>query len=126
VRIEPLDARARAFGSAARRVPTAFPAFLDLLEQEDECGRWYLTTQYDSDADTDDASGADDARRASGRAEEDEDGGEVPEPELDPICPPPTDAFAPDFPLAPPLMGHLVLQQCNLWSVALFLLLATL
>lgn len=36
-------------------------------------------------------------------------------PPLDPLLPSPTNALADEFPLQPELMGHLVLQQTNLW-----------
>lgn len=98
MRIEPFDDTVGTFGTAAARTTTAFPAFLDLLDKDTERGRWYLTTQYD------DRDGEDD--------EEDDILGE---PKLDPICPAPTDKFVLDFPLHPPVMGNLVLQQCNLW-----------
>jgi hypothetical protein len=99
VRIEPFDDAVGTFGTAAARTTTALPAFLDLLEQDAERGRWYLTTQYGDEGKDGDGE-EDDTQR---------------EPRLDPICPAPTDKLVLDFPLHPPVMGNLVLQQCNLW-----------
>jgi hypothetical protein len=96
VRIEPFNDAIGTFGTAAARKTTSFPAFLDLLDSADERARWYLTTQYEADV-------------------ENQDEGKHTGPHLDPICPAPTDKFVLDFPLRPPTMGNLVLQQCNLW-----------
>jgi hypothetical protein len=96
VRIEPFNDTIGTFGTAAARKTTSFPAFLDLLDSADERARWYLTTQYEADV-------------------ENQDEGKHMGPHLDPICPAPTDKFVLDFPLRPPTMGNLVLQQCNLW-----------
>ena len=75
----------RQFGTDVERVSTKFRDFLASLQRKD--GPYpYLTTQY---------------------AEQDLDAMTV--------LPPPADALADDFPLVPRLMGHLFLQQVNLW-----------
>jgi hypothetical protein len=109
VQIEPFNMAVNTFGTAAKRRTTSFPAFLDLLAQDAERGRWYLTTQYDESA----------HETNQIDTTESEDGDETmeleEEPKLDPICPPPTDKFVLDFPLRPSIIGNLVLSQCNLW-----------
>lgn len=72
-----------------------FAEFLDILQDEKQAGKYYLTTQYEQDAGDD--------------VEDDE------WPALDPTLPSPTHKLQSDMPLHPRILGHLALQQCNFW-----------
>jgi hypothetical protein len=95
VKIEPFNTSTNSFGTGLARRSIPFPQFLDILQDESQKGKWYLTTQYDEEQDNGD--------------------GENEEPPRDPICPPPTDKLVLDFSQRPRLMGNLVLQQSNIW-----------
>lgn len=106
VKIEPIHPSAGHFGTSAKRKQVAFAEYLDLLQQPDSAGKWYLTTQYVEEQ-------AEDLQhklspQSSVESSEDE-------PELDTVLPTPTNALSNDFPTSPELLGSLTLQQCNLW-----------
>ncbi|EIN14656.1 Clavaminate synthase-like protein [Punctularia strigosozonata HHB-11173 SS5] len=105
VKIEPVNPATGTFGSSMPRRTVLFPRFLDILSDETQRGKWYLTTQYEEE----DAKPVDQEWNADMEIVD-----ETPV-ELDPICPPPTDALVGDFPRRPKIMGNLVLQQSNLW-----------
>lgn len=95
VKVEPIHPDEHCFGTAMPRQTMSFAEFLDLVQNPDEAGQCYLTTQYEQDEEED---------------EEDEE-----EPVLDPVLPSPTHKLRSDLPLHPRVLGDLVLQQCNLW-----------
>jgi hypothetical protein len=102
VKIEPVNPVTGTFGSSMPRRTVPFSDFLDMLSEESQRGKWYLTTQYE-DEETD--------RQSDGSV------GVVDEDsvQIDQTCPPPTNSLVSDFPNRPGIMGNLVLQQCNLW-----------
>ncbi|KAG8942741.1 hypothetical protein FRC04_003511 [Tulasnella sp. 424] len=83
--MELMDQESKLFGTEVRWISTGFRDFLD-SPQNNKGPYHYLITQYSDDDD------------------------DVPD-----TFPPPTNALKDDFPLVPPLMGNLVLQQENLW-----------
>ncbi|SPO28742.1 uncharacterized protein UTRI_04620 [Ustilago trichophora] len=109
VKIEPVHPAAGHFGTSVKRKKVKFAEFLDILQDQESAGKWYLTTQYVEQGEQDQFppkhSTSDDADS------EDSDY----EPELDNVLPAPTNALSNDFPAKPELLGNLVLQQCNLW-----------
>ncbi|PKI84213.1 hypothetical protein MVES1_001487 [Malassezia vespertilionis] len=96
VRVEPIHPEQECFGTATPRTTINFKAYLDVLKEEECAGRYYLTTQYESE---------------DAAEEVDEDCGPV----LETVLPSPTHALKNDFPLQPRIVGNLALQQCNLW-----------
>ncbi|WFD01218.1 hypothetical protein MYAM1_003980 [Malassezia yamatoensis] len=98
VRVEPIHPEHKVFGTSTRRENMLFADYLDSLQGEN-ARNYYLTTQYELDLAQDDP------------LEQDLDKG----PPLDTILPAPTNFLQDDFPLYPRVLGHLVLQQCNLW-----------
>lgn len=99
VKIEPVHPSAGHFGTSAKRKQVPFADYVDLLEDPESAGNWYLTTQYTEDEQLD--------KPASDLNDN--------EPEQDTVLPSPTNALSNDFPKSPELLGSLVLQQCNLW-----------
>lgn len=95
--VEPVHPKEQCFGTSMQRQPMQLKKLLDLLHDPAQDGTFYLTTQYEAEAD-DAASTATDEG-----------------PGLDPVLPSPTHKLRDDFPLHPRLLGDLVLQQCNLW-----------
>lgn len=100
-----------------------------MLEDQEQAGKWYMTTQYDDDGSEDDE---DDEEEDGDEAEVNgTNGGHnghgttpevrinerlLPKLDVDVSLPAPTDLLAHLFPLpGPEIMGNLVLQQCNLW-----------
>lgn len=51
VKIEPIHPTAGHFGTAAKRKQVLFSEYLDLLQDPQQRGKWYLTTQYEEDQD---------------------------------------------------------------------------
>lgn len=121
VKIEPLDTMRDRFGTGAMRKKVPLAAFLDILTDESERGKWYMTTQYEEDEEklmepTPSLFVSSSQQRLSPFETEKSDESTLPEVDLDLSLPPPTDALAHLFPLpGPKIMGGLVLQQCNLW-----------
>lgn len=89
--IEPLHKELKQFGSGAKRTKMNFADFLSRLQNSEDV---YLTTQYEE--------------------EEDADNKDAPLV----VFSPPLHKFKDDFPSAPRPMGHLALQQVNLWMGA--------
>lgn len=87
IKVEPMHAKKKQYGTNVKRVSKTFGAFLSSLQQEDAESYDYLTTQYD-DADPDPAAAA---------------------------FPEPMRSLLKDVPPKPKVMGNLVLQQMNLW-----------
>ncbi|PWY99640.1 hypothetical protein BCV70DRAFT_176327 [Testicularia cyperi] len=112
VKIEPVHPSAGHFGTSVKRSKVAFARYLDILQQPESAGKWYLTTQY---AETDGSSASISASDSMPSDSDNETDDSDLEPEMDPVLPAPTNALSSDFPKTPELMGSLVLQQCNLW-----------
>lgn len=99
VRVEPVHPEEDCFGTSTPRTTMSFGEYLDMIQDADAAGKYYLTTQYELDAE-----------------EEDEDEDDLDDgPPLDTLLPSPTNKLASDFPRNPRVLGNLVLQQCNLW-----------
>ncbi|WFD34146.1 hypothetical protein MCUN1_000982 [Malassezia cuniculi] len=81
------------FGTGNARERMRLRELVEKLEGGEE--GYYLTTQYESGEDEEDA--------------------EEEWPAVDDVLPAPTDRLAGDFPAQPEVLGELVLQQCNLW-----------
>jgi len=97
VMVEPVHPKEQCFGTSMKRQPMKLRELLDRLHDPAQDGTFYLTTQYEADADDAASAATDDG------------------PGLDPVLPSPTHKLREDFPLHPRLLGDLVLQQCNLW-----------
>ncbi|CBQ68297.1 conserved hypothetical protein [Sporisorium reilianum SRZ2] len=106
VKIEPVHPDAGHFGTSVKRNKVRFSQFLDILQDKDSAGKWYLTTQYVEQGDQ---------QTPPTRSDEADSDDSDYEPEMDNVLPAPTNALSNDFPAKPHLLGNLVLQQCNLW-----------
>jgi hypothetical protein len=129
VKIEPVDAIRDQFGTSAKRKTVQLSTFLDMLEDPELSGKWYMTTQYEDDESEDDEDdeedSADEAEISGNHGNHDMNGTIqeikinerlLPKLDVDVSLPAPTDSLAHLFPLpGPEIMGNLVLQQCNLW-----------
>lgn len=111
VKIEPVHPSAGHFGTSVKRKKVKFAEFLDILDDTDSAGKWYLTTQYVEEGEQDQSPQPSTSANGSDSDSEDSDY----EPELDNVLPAPTNALSNDFPAKPEIFGNLVLQQCNLW-----------
>ena len=130
VKIEPVDAVRDQFGTGSKRKTVPLSTFLDMLEDVEQAGKWYMTTQYEeeegSDADDEDDDDDDLLERWCGKRLNDCCTDEACDLEIDEqllssfkvdvSLPAPTSSLAHLFPLpGAEIMGDLVLQQCNLW-----------
>jgi hypothetical protein len=126
VKIEPVDAVRDRFGTSAKRKTVQLSTFLDMLEDPQMAGKWYMTTQYDDDEDEDDEDDDEEEPEEKTQMNGHHENGIIPEVKIDErilpkldidlSLPAPTDSLAHLFPLpGPEIMGNLVLQQCNLW-----------
>lgn len=91
VKVEPMHAAKKQYGTDVERVSTTFGSFLDSLQVDSETYN-YLTTQYDDNV------GLDDSDVVAAQA-----------------FPEPVRSLIHDLPMAPKIMGNLALQQMNLW-----------
>lgn len=115
VKIEPLHPHAGHFGTSVKRIKLTFSEFLDILKDPSSSGKCYLTTQYLEESEQEHASQSSSHNSSTTHTHSDSDDDSDSEPELDNVLPAPTNALSSDFPAKPELLGHLVLQQCNLW-----------
>ncbi|KAK0551571.1 hypothetical protein OC845_002151 [Tilletia horrida] len=54
VKVEPIHPSFGHFGTGTTRTHTTFGQFLDVLQDPEEAGKWYLTTQYESGSEAED------------------------------------------------------------------------
>ncbi|CDR99090.1 hypothetical protein [Sporisorium scitamineum] len=114
VKIEPVHPNAGHFGTSVKRKKVKFSEFLDILEDKESAGKWYLTTQYLEQGDEQQQGSQSSSAKPAKSDDADSDDSNN-EPEMDSVLPAPTNALSNDFPAKPELLGNLVLQQCNLW-----------
>ncbi|TKY89826.1 hypothetical protein EX895_001123 [Sporisorium graminicola] len=114
VKIEPVHPDAGHFGTSVKRKKVKFSEFLDILQDTESAGKWYLTTQYVEEGDEQQQGPQSSTVKPTKLVEADSDESDY-EPEMDNVLPAPTNALSNDFPAKPDLLGNLVLQQCNLW-----------
>ncbi|KDQ53150.1 hypothetical protein JAAARDRAFT_39516 [Jaapia argillacea MUCL 33604] len=94
VKVESLDPKSKAFGSALPRTEMTFGEFLKkMMEEKADVEEMYLTTQYEEQNASEDSSTL--------------------EPPF--LCSPPCNSLTADLPLRPRLLHSLVPHQINLW-----------